>query len=307
MTDLLLRRKAGRHRQSGVVLVAVLWLVLLLSVIAVALARGTGREAQIVRNELSRAQARALADAAVHRAVLGIIETDFGSQWRGDGRTYLWRFAGGMARISIRDVAGLVDLNQAPEAVLRGLFVALGSDPRQAAALADAIADFRDPNDLRRLNGAEDRDYFAAGYPAGAKDAPFEMPEELRLVYGMTPVLYRRSRPFVTVHARSPVVDPASAPATVLLAVPGVTPGEVEAFLARREEIRDAEAFDLLLEKSWPELIEYLSTIDSGIVFRVRVEARGKLGGRFVRVVVVEPGDRGEQPFSVLSWGQDIR
>ena len=59
-----------------------------------------------------------------------------------------------------------------------------------AAALVDAIVDFRDEDDLHCLQGAEDRDYADAGLPRGAKDAAFEAVEELQQVLGMTREIY---------------------------------------------------------------------------------------------------------------------
>ena len=76
--------------------------------------------------------------------------------------------------MSIQDEDGKIDLNAAPDELLRGLFVSAGLDEDAGAALVDAIVDFRDEDDLTRLNGAEDRDYADAGLPYGAKDAPFE-------------------------------------------------------------------------------------------------------------------------------------
>ena len=59
----------------------------------------------------------------------------------------------------------------------------------------DAIADFRDPDDLRRLNGAEDADYQSAGLKHGAKDGPFKAIEELQQVLGVDHDLYKVARP----------------------------------------------------------------------------------------------------------------
>lgn len=66
--------------------------------------------------------------------------------------------------------------------------------------MADAIEDWRDADDLAELNGAEDREYAAAGRPYGAKDGPFDSLDELQLVSGIDRDLYRTLLPALTVN-----------------------------------------------------------------------------------------------------------
>ena len=87
----------------------------------------------------------------------------------------------------LRNAAGLVDLNTASSEVLDAMLSILDLDSAESVALRDAILDWRDPDELRRLNGAEDADYAAAGLDYSAKDAPFDSIEELSRVMGMTP------------------------------------------------------------------------------------------------------------------------
>ena len=93
---------------------------------------------------------------------------------------------------------------------------------------------FRDPGDRRRLNGAEESDYRAAGLPYRPKNAPFEVVDELQQVMGMTRQLYERVAPFVTVYTRRPGVDPNTAPCGVLFAIPGADYNLVATLLAER-------------------------------------------------------------------------
>ena len=93
--------------------------------------------------------------------------------WRTDGTVYAWAFGGGEVRISIQDEDGKIDLNGAPGELLRGLFLSatwtgpdgeiLGLDESEADALSDAMRDFTDADDLRRRNGAEERDVVEDG------------------------------------------------------------------------------------------------------------------------------------------------
>ena len=74
-------------------------------------------------------------------------------------------------QVRIERETGKIDLNAAEDPMLRALPLALGLDEDRAAALADAIQDWRDDNQLKRERGAEDRDY-AAGRPGHSGGGP---------------------------------------------------------------------------------------------------------------------------------------
>ena len=300
-------RGSIRPREHGLALLAVLWSLVLLSLIATAYMSGVRSDARLSRNAVEFAKARALAEAGIHRAALSLGNLSFENRWRADGRTYAWRFADGVVRISIRDEASKIDLNEAPHALLRGLFLAVGETQEAAAALTDAVLDFRDPNELRRPNGAEDRDYDAAGLASEAKDAPFEVISELQQVLGMNDALYRRLAPEVTVYSELPTIDHLTASATALLAVPGADPAEIEAYLESRTAVRSEAELVALSIPSLTGADEFLSSDDSGFVFSVRAEAQTAGGASFVRQAVIALGDGRGRAFSILSWAQGDR
>ena len=60
--------------RRGIALVAVLWVLVLLSVIAAGFLYETRTQTKLARNLVENAKARALADAGVHRAVLALLE-----------------------------------------------------------------------------------------------------------------------------------------------------------------------------------------------------------------------------------------
>jgi general secretion pathway protein K len=82
------------------------------------------------------------------------------------------------------------------------------------------VLDWRDPDLLTQPEGgAEDPDYEAAERHYGAKDAPFESVAELEQVLGMTPALYAKVAPDLTVFSGRTRPDPAFASAGVLRAM----------------------------------------------------------------------------------------
>jgi general secretion pathway protein K len=140
----------------------------------------------IARNVAENAAARAAADAGIQRAILDL-ETAPGSpiecrKFSTDGSVYAWRFGKTIVHISVQDEVGRVNLNKAPEALLAALFASVGIDSGKAQSLADAIADYRDSDDLPRVRGAEEAEYRDAGLGWGPKNAPFQTIEELQQV-----------------------------------------------------------------------------------------------------------------------------
>ena len=319
------------RRRNGIALVAVLWVLVLLSVVAAAFLNETRTETKLARNLVDNAKARALADAGVHRAVFALLpspgaasrqtrpmlgprvgqeaarrdeeEPEVQNDWRADGKVRAWGFGGGEVRISIHDEAGKIDLNRAPDELLKGLFVSAGVGEGDANALVDAIADFRDADDLKRLNGAEDDDYRDLAWEA--KDAPFETVAELQQVIGMTRELYDRVAPYLTVYSRRRGrIDPATAPEAVLRAIPGVDDVAVGALLDARSEARGAPG-----ETALPALTGVKRYVgrSRGQVFTIRAEAVTERGAHFVREAVVRLTPNHPRPFRIHAWRQGER
>ncbi|WP_140719823.1 general secretion pathway protein GspK [Pseudomonas sp. Hp2] len=216
----------------GAALVLVLWLIVLLSAMVGAFALTARVEAMQAGVLRGSGQAREIARAGLEYGLSRVQSGDPATRWQADGRRYRWSWDGAQVDIRIVDEAGKVDLNVADPALLAGLLRALGAEPGQDQRLAGAIADWRDVDDLSQPGGgAEDGDYAAAGLPYGAKDAPFESLGELRLILGMTPELYRRLLPNVTLFSARSQPDPRFAPAPVLTAM-GL---DAAAILARRD------------------------------------------------------------------------
>lgn len=284
--------------QSGIALVLVLWMLALLSVIAGSLVFSSRTEVLMAGNLTSLAQAEALADAGVYKAIheLARPQTDL-QRWKGDGLTRFWNFQGTKLRVTILDESGKVDLNAAPTVLLKGLFRARGVAEPDADALADAVTDWRDADDLRSLHGAEKADYAAANRHYGPANAPFEAIDELRQVLGMSDELFRKLELLVTVHSRQPGINAAVAPRGVLLALPGATPEQVDVFLEQRRILLDQG----LPVPAFPG-VQGLSAGAIVSVFSIQVEAVLGDNVRFFREAVVRLTGNLKEPVAVLDW-----
>jgi general secretion pathway protein K len=228
-----------RRAQRGVALVLVMWVAILLTVIASAFIVERRTEAMVISNSISMARAEAIADAGVQRAIFELYRNDNSPDaWKRDGTRYAMELDGVPVSVEIRDESAKIDINTATEPLLRGLLVSSGLPDDEATRVLDAILDWRDPDDLKRPNGAEEPEYKAAGLSYKPANGPFQAIEELQLVLGMRPELYRRMAPSITVFSRSPGVNTQIATREVLLAIPGATTEVVDDYIARREAAR---------------------------------------------------------------------
>ena len=166
------KRRRGRERalaaQRGIALMLVLWVLALLTIIAVGLTAAQRTETTLAGNQLATVRFRAVSEAAVSFAILNLLapatvldeETDV---WVPDGMARPWRFGGESLEIQVFNEASRIDLNVAGKELLVGLTAALELPEEEGAALADAVEDWRDLDDFTQLNGAEDDDYEARG------------------------------------------------------------------------------------------------------------------------------------------------
>ena len=325
------RRTPARER--GVALVLVLWAGALTSVIAAAFAFSVRTEVRLAGAAVDRVQAGALAAAGIERAILGLSNRSVAERWQGDGRRYEFELGGGRVQVVVHAETGRIDVNHASKDLLVGMLTAVGrarTDPQTTEGLssgqtadeqsgvdpghlADAIMDWRDTNDRRRLNGAEDPDYRAAGLPYGAGDRRFLSVSELRQVKGMTPETFAGLAPLATVYGIGPRVDAALAPRAVLEAIPELNSTALDDFLIRRKEILDesrAEGGDARLARRKIHVLartlgrqapRYLVASTAAVY---TVTARGLLpsGVTAVRQAVVRISGSRTRPYQVHAW-----
>lgn len=226
-------RACGKSRERGVALLLVLWLTALLAALVGAFALTAMMEKRQGLNLSRGLVAEQAARAGVEYAMTRLVEQDPKLQWQADGRDYDWAFAGARVRIRAVDESGKVDLNAADFDMLNRLLLAVGVEQHQAGSLAAAILDWRDSDSLTQpQGGAEDPDYASAGLPYGAKDAPFDTVAEVEQVLGMTPEIYAKIAPHLTVYSGQPRPDPQFADGDVLRAL-GIDP---EPVLAKRRQ-----------------------------------------------------------------------
>lgn len=163
-------------------------------------------------------------------AVLALGDSRDDQRWPTDGTAHVVTVDGDPVRVAVADEAGFVDLNAADDTTLTALLRGVGMAPDDAEALVERITDWRTASDDATPEIlARDGDYEAAGRDYRPRHAPFQSVDEFRLVLGVTPALYARVAPLLTVYSRNPAVDPkAASPAVAAaLAAGGLTAGTV--------------------------------------------------------------------------------
>ena len=148
----------------------------------------------------------------------------------------------------LRDVGTTLNLNRASEEELRRLLRALRVDFGRADRIAQAVLDWRDPDDEHRARGAERAAYREAGSPMLPRNGPFQNINELRFVRGVDQELLRRLRSYVTVLGTGRV-NVNAAPREVLLALEGMTEEAVAVLFRFRQQARPVPNMNRLLRE----------------------------------------------------------
>lgn len=251
-----------QSRHQGVALVAVLWMVAALSVLALGLAATARTEVRSAQGVRDRALAAALGDAAIQLAVLELRSTAEGYE---DYREATYLLGDREITVTAAPAGGLVDLNQASEELLAGLFLGSGElEPEQAAELARRVVAWRTPG----LLVAGD-DYAAAGVAFRPRGGPFAYPEDLLQVLGVNYPLYARVRDLITVRGGGAGVAARGASEAVLTLLAGGD-HELAARIAQRRSDDPATDFTGLDNRF----------LGGGSAPVYRMEARVRLGER---------------------------
>lgn len=285
----------GRSHARGAALLLVMWLVALLAALIGAFALIARTEYLQGRVLVRGLAAENAARAGIEYAMTRVVALEPRRQWLPDGRPHRWRYADADVEVRIVDENGKIDLNQSDMALLTEFLRRFGIEQAQAAQLAAAIMDWRDPDSLTQpAGGGEDGDYSSAGLPYGAKDAEFESVAELEQVLGFTPELYAKVAPHLTVFSGRVRPDPAFASAEVLDAM-GLNGSEV---------VRNRERWTPGSGQQAPILPEG-ATLVGGNSGTYSIESRARLADRresVLRVVVRAGGSMPGTAYTPLRW-----
>jgi general secretion pathway protein K len=192
------RYRAARGADGGYILIPVVLAMALLSFVTLIVSRSAIDDVRLATHTKHRVELRVLADGLTHLMIRRLARTPApdDARSRADGVPLVCSAASATATLSARNTSGLIDLNRASRETLEKLFSGSGE---RAAQLAAAVVDFRDADDAPVRDGAETAEYRGAGLKHGPKNAAFSTIDELDQVLGITPDIFARIRPLVTV------------------------------------------------------------------------------------------------------------
>jgi len=327
--DCSIRSRRSSLCQRGIALLAVMWTVAVMLLVALALSNSVQVETRASTYRKEAAQAHAMACGGVQAALWGIAYPPPPDQqpssrwtWQKGQREWSVRFQGGGAEVRIVNETGKVDLNAASREQLTRLFEARGLEATAATQLAAAIIHWRSAAGADDQETRELEDYYKqAGYrPARA---PFTSVEEALRVRGMTlEVFYgtvqvtdqgtlRRIYGVgqdLTIFSGSAPVNVNYASQAVLLSALEMSPKTARAIM-RERRIKPFGSINEISERvadSLPdESLPFLTTSESKTYSIVSI---GQVAGSSVRRAVravVQVAPQGASPYRTIAWYDD--
>ncbi len=280
----------ARSGERGLALMSVLWTVVILALVVGAVASSGAVSYRMQRNAQQWAEASALADAGIARAILSLLDRRGEQRWRIDGVARAFSLGGAPVAIRIQDEGGLINLNGADGDLLAALFVSAGLAADRAQTLANNILDWRSTGDQQRWGVPTSADYGAIG-SYGPRHGPFQSVDELRLVIGMTSDLFAKVEPALSVYSRRRLVDRRWAPKEVTAALAVFDANQPPDAERLFDPTDGGEGLSLSGIDQTPSLAER--------IFRISAEVSSASVPR--EAVVMITGDV-RRPYLVLSW-----
>ena len=200
-----------RKPRNGFALIAVLWVLSLLTLLATAAAVLASSHRRLVQGYAASVQTDLILESAFRIMLLELMQPYRpGHGWR-SGQTIQLAVLGSSAQVTLLRESGRIDLNAADEDLLFALFCADGWDEDAARALSRRIRDWRVSD-----NGSGASEGGAKGY--NVRHAPFESVDELRQVSGAERVSKELMDTF-TVYSHLRIPDARAAPPPVMRAL----------------------------------------------------------------------------------------
>jgi general secretion pathway protein K len=286
------------RRQRGVALIMVLWVLLLVTITSGAFALMARMDQLEAHSVMWSTRARLAAEAGINLAILHLRDPIEESRWVPDGRPYELIYEDVLLEIEVTDERGKVNINDADEAALARLFAGNGMEEEYAELLAAAVADWRDPDEMERPNGAEDAAYESAGLEIGPGNHRFVLIEELLQVLGMPWELFKRIEHAITVYEDAPLPDPAYGPAAALVALPDITPEEAVNFVEERHSQQPGSGPGVALPTG-----EVAMERRRGLTYSIQAKATLPNGvWDQLRATIRLGGSQNGRPFLILRW-----
>jgi len=244
--------------QRGFALLAVTLVLALLGVVVTELAFSMRLEAAMVRSYKEAILARHLAEAGMQQAIREVLSDSTVQGLDEDGQLVFYQVAQsgatpkalpklprshvqlgpGEFSYRITDEEARLNLNGVQRGLFDKLLTALDVDKQERDIITDSVEDWKDANEIHRMNGAESDYYLQLPVPYRSRNSALQDIAELLQIKGITPDLYygHEDRPglvdLVTVRGRG-TININTAPKLVLQAA-GLADAEIDDALQAR-------------------------------------------------------------------------
>ena len=359
------------QNENGIALFMVLWVLMLLSVIVGEFCYAMRTEVNVTRNFKEQTEGYYIALGGLNRAISELVRNEFipenvsstinprESNQFGGSRSGLssgnnkeeeesevdatrWRIntqippvllGQGYFEVIIGNESGKININNAGEILLKTMLENFDIEQIEKEIIVDSILDWRDKNNLHRLNGAEDDYYRSLSEPYECKDADFDTVEELLMVKGVTKEIYfGKLKDMVTVlksksgstnhkmgyrkpgryrpqKAEMNKINVNAASRAMLLSLPSMTEDLADAMIDYRKEADFKSLTDIsaLLGSEVYNAISTYITLDFSPFFTIT--SVGKLNDRKIRrgiEVIVEIGKGFKSGYRIVKWRDRI-
>lgn len=245
--------------ERGFALLSVMLVLALLAVVVTEFSMSTRLESSMVRSYRDGVLAGHLAEAGIQQALREILGPGTVAALDDDGSMSFYRVPDGSAltiKLSrlprqrvrlgagefsyrISDEESRINVNTAPPERIDRLLTAIGLDKQTRDIVGDSLQDWKDADELHRVNGAESEDYYLKqAVPYRARNGLLQDTAELLQIRGVTRDMYRGIQgtaglgDLVTV-AGGETINMNTAPAPVLRAL-GLSEAEVSEITSAR-------------------------------------------------------------------------
>lgn len=259
----LIRRLSNRHHR-GFALVAVVWSLGLLAILATTVIIGAKYRSRTVLDYASVATAAAAAESATNLAIATLESSSSNQIAKFPLRCQMP--TGEQATIYVEPEVGKVDLNTASPSVLIALFASLSADERLGAQITAGIL-------TKRKTGAGSQSPNGPPDKSRSEQSGFRTVMELDQVEGVSSSLFRNALPFVTVSSGRTEPDP-----------------EVS-----------SETLRSLLHLKQARSGQGLKTV-AGTNVTIRADIHVPNGTRFIREALVSLVSENNRPFVIREW-----
>jgi len=277
----------NRSSERGAVLVSTLLILTLLVFVMASIAWLIVNRSSVIAMEQDQVAVENLTMSGLETGVYRVMSLPIDRAVEGHDRVVLSQ---GQVDIVWRGENARMDLNTAPKHWIEALIKAVGSPSDDADAITRDIVERRKEPTSKKLPSTNTE-----------RQGPFAHPAELLSVNGMSPALYHRLAPFITLYSSWPSMDPRIASETLLSHLPEMTPVRLQTLQSIHRKSK--EAANTVLEGLGVERSMLAAERSLTTRFTVRVRLNNGLQRTSEIVAAIFPNDT--EPYRILYWSSD--